>query len=673
MTNKYTKQQYIDLINLVNKYSYEYHVLDNPTIKDSVYDSLYKEIVNIESSHSDWIEAYSPTQRVGDKPATHFLQVEHLQPMLSLSNGFNNKDLIDFYNRNKIALTIENIEYVIEPKYDGLALNLLYRNGILELASTRGNGIIGEDVTSNVKTIKSIPLKLNTLNPPETIEIRGEIILTKENFLKLNNEQKNKGLKLFTNARNAAAGSLRQLNPKVTKDRNLTFYPYSLGFTNLKNKPDLHSEVLNLIHSYGFLKNKYISVSNDLQYLLNAYNDLNNNRNNIPFDIDGIVYKINSYKLQQEIGYTSRVPKYAIAYKFEAEEVSTIVEDIIMQVGRTGVITPVAKVKTIFVGGVNVSSITLHNELEIKKKDIRIGDTVIVKRAGDVIPMIVEVIKDLRDNNSIPFMMPDTCSSCNSKLINLNNEVAIRCPNEYNCVDQIKEKLKHFVSKNAMNINGLGDKLINLLVDNKIISNFQDIYCIDYQALLSLPNISIKTIDNLKKSINKSKTVKLDNFIFALGIRHVGLTTAKSLASNFKNIKEILKINKESIINIPDIGEIVSNSIVTYFNNKDNILLIDSLLKHVSIYEEIKEFKNNVINNFFKDKNVVITGSFLNYNRVQMYIILIGLNANVFETINKKIDCIIVGTNPGSKLNKARNINILEINEEKFTELITNF
>ncbi|HFE38612.1 MAG TPA: NAD-dependent DNA ligase LigA, partial [Gammaproteobacteria bacterium] len=561
------------------EHNYRYYVLDDPEIPDAEYDRLLRELNELESENPQFITPDSPTQRVGAEPLAAFSQVKHQVAMLSLGNAFSEQEVIDFEQRIKNELGCEAVEFCAEPKLDGLAVSLRYEHGHLVLASTRGDGSTGEDVTHNVRTIQSVPLRLRQANVPDVLEVRGEVFMPKKGFEQLNRQQSLRGDKTFANPRNAAAGSLRQLDPKITATRPLAIYVYGLGEVSEGVAFQSHFQLLQAMKQFGLPVSPEIKLVRGAQGCLGYYRQISEKRNRLPYEIDGVVYKINDCELQQRMGFVSRAPRWAVAHKFPAQEAMTKILAIDVQVGRTGAITPVARLQPVFVGGVTVTNATLHNQDELDRKDIRVGDTVIIRRAGDVIPQIVGVVLSKRPPNTQVFKLPTRCPICDAEIIRLHGEAIARCSGGLYCPAQQKEAIKHFASRKALDIEGLGDKLIAQLFDEKLISNIADLFHLAPDDLLELDRMGEKSVENLLAAIQKSKSTTLPRFIYSLGIRDVGEATALSLANFFGDLSEIQKADKEALERVPEVGSVVAESIVSFFHQPHNREVIDKLLQ----------------------------------------------------------------------------------------------
>lgn len=694
MSKQEIKQSISELAEKIRKYDYQYYIEDNPSITDREYDKLYAELLSLEKKHPEFISADSPTQRVSGGVKEGFSKKEHRTPMLSLQNSYNTDDIFAFYERlQKFLETDKPIDLFCELKFDGLAMELVYENSILTGAITRGDGQIGEDVLSNIKTIKQIPLSLKEKKLP-LFEVRGEVIMTKAAFSELNEQHQEAGLNTFANPRNAAAGSIRQLDPEVTAKRKLAMFAYATGVVEgiqIQRQSELPGVLKNLgikamqVSSIEDLKKdlsdfdqlsekekqkrikKYESalscVVSSPEEAVEYYEIVNKIRHQLNFDIDGIVIKVNSVALQEELGFIARSPRWASSAKFEPEQGETIINDIIIQVGRTGALTPVAVMKPCLVGGVTVSNATLHNQDEIDRKDVRVGDSVIIQRAGDVIPEVVRVIQEKRPKDSVAFKIPTSCPACGSKASKDEGEVVLRCHNP-TCQAKLKEGLKHFVSRKAMNIDKLGEKIIEQLVDHRLIGRFSDIYKLKEDKLLELERQGKKSVDNLLKSIEASKDVDLDRFIYSLGIRFVGEQTAKSLAHYYKNIQKFLKATEEELISIDDIGPKVASSICQALESDDFKVEILNLIETGVRPQKIQEASSKE----WSDFTFVITGSLpVARGEVKKYIEDRG--GKVSGSVSKKTSYLVLGEDAGSKLQRAQSLGVPTLSWEELQSL----
>ncbi|MCX6111994.1 MAG: NAD-dependent DNA ligase LigA [Proteobacteria bacterium] len=650
-----------DLVDRLNYHSYRYYTLDAPEISDTEYDELFNELKGLEEKHPEYILSYSPTQKIGYKVLAAFEKVKHSVPMLSLANIFNYEELEDFDTRVKKFLSTDtDIEYVAEPKFDGLAVAIRYENGIFVKAATRGDGEIGEDVTDNVKTIKNVPLKLMGQNYPDIFEIRGEVVIPIDEFEKLNLQKMSDGEKTFANPRNAAAGSIRQLDSRITAERPLYFYAHS--FTN-EDLFKSHSEALIQAKKWGFTVYKDIVVTSDINRIKNYFNKLIQSRDSLNVGIDGVVIKVNDSGLQRELGSIARSPRWATAWKPPAHTTITIVKSITVQVGRTGVLTPVAELESVEVGGVEIKRATLHNASDLEKKDVRVGDTVVIERAGDVIPAIIRVITDPKTHRHGPYKFPMNCPGCNTLVI--REGVNFICPN-IKCPSRVMESINNFVGRNAMNIEGMGYKLIQQLVEKKFITFFSDIYKLNEATLMMLDRMGQKSAGNVMESINKSKSVSLDRFINALGIELIGLENSRELAKRFGTIDKLFHIKANDLENIEGFGPNIIASIVKFFNDKRNI---DEINELHSLGVKINN-EQSLSSNKFSGLSFVITGSFENMTRDEISKLIESHGGKVSSSVSKKTSYLVRGTDPGSKLDKAKEFGIKTLGLKELKNLI---
>ncbi|MCX7965045.1 MAG: NAD-dependent DNA ligase LigA [Syntrophorhabdaceae bacterium] len=650
----------------IEYHNYRYYVLDSPVITDSEYDRLMRELIELEEKYPEFLSPNSPTQRIGAKPLEEFSTVAHTIPMLSLANAMNKDEVIEFDKRVKKLLGVHEIDYVMEVKIDGLAVELVYINGEFVLGSTRGDGFVGEDITQNLRTIKSIPMRLlesEHVVIPERLEVRGEIYMGKKEFLELNRQREITGEPLFANPRNAASGSVRQLDPKITASRKLNIFCYAMGQIigiDLKT----HMEFLDYLKKWGFRVNPYTKLCRNLEEIFEHYNFIKSIRDEIPYEIDGTVIKVNRLDYQAQLGQVSRSPRWAIAYKFEAHEEQSIIKDIIVGVGRTGALTPVAILDPVNIGGVVVERATLHNEDEIKRKDIMIGDHVIVTRAGDVIPEVVRVITEKRTGSERTFFMPDKCPVCGEPVVRPEGEAIRRCVN-INCPAQIKGRIIHFASKRAMDIEGLGEKLVDQLVDKGIVKDVSDLYYLTKEQLANLERMADKSAQNLIDAINNSKKRPFNRFIYALGIRHVGEHISTLLAERYKNIEELMVAKEDELINIPEIGPEVASSIVFFFHDEKNRQTIEKMIKAGVKIEYKEEGKKPLDGLIF-----VFTGTLKRFTRDEAKRMVESLGAKTSNSVSKKINFVVAGEEAGSKLDKAKQMGIKVIDEEEFIRMI---
>ena len=660
-------QQQIDTLRQdLRRYEYEYHVLDNPTIPDAEYDRLFHQLKALEAAHPELITADSPTQRVGAKPLSGFAQIRHEIPMLSLDNAFSDEEFYAFVKRieDRLIRLPEPLTFCCEPKLDGLAVSILYVNGVLTQAATRGDGTTGEDITANIRTIRNIPLQLLMGNPPTRLEVRGEVFMPHAGFERLNQQALEKGEKTFANPRNAAAGSLRQLDPKITSKRPLVLNAYGIGIAEGVDLPNTHYERLQWLKSIGIPVNPEIRLCNGTDEVLDFYRDIQNKRSSLGYDIDGTVLKINDIALQEKLGFISKAPRWAIAYKFPAQEELTRLNDVEFQVGRTGAITPVAKLEPVFVAGVTVSNATLHNGDEIERLDIAIGDTVVIRRAGDVIPQIIGVLHDRRPADARPIIFPKTCPVCDSAIVRIEGEAVARCTGGLFCAAQRKEALKHFVSRKAMDIDGVGGKLIEQLVDRELIHTPADLFKLDLTTLTRLERMGTKSAENALASLEKAKNTTLARFIFALGIREVGEATALNLANHFKTLEALQNADLEALQQVPDVGEVVANRILAFWHEPHNVAVVNDLIAQ-GVHWETVETKE-VTENRFKGKTVVLTGTLTQMGRNEAKALLQDMGAKVSGSVSAKTDFVIAGDAAGSKLTKAQELGVAVLTEEEF-------
>ncbi|MBT8521237.1 NAD-dependent DNA ligase LigA [Polynucleobacter paneuropaeus] len=644
-----------------------YYVLDAPLLPDIEYDRLYRELLEIEAAHPEWITSESLSQRVGGAALKEFDSVEHVVPMLSLNNAFEDAELIAFDRRCREGLNVKQVDYAGELKFDGLAISLRYENGSLVRAATRGDGASGEDVTANIKTVRAIPLRLLGKNIPAVLEVRGEVLMYLEDFLKMNQLAAAQGEKEFANPRNAAAGSLRQLDSKITAKRPLSFFAYGLGALEPQGwLPATHEELLNRYVDLGLPVCTERKVLKSVEDMLAFYHEIEAKRDSLPYDIDGIVYKVNSIAEQNTLGFVSRAPRFALAHKFPAQEALTTVLAIDVQVGRTGAITPVARLAPVEVGGVTVTNATLHNEDEVKRKDVRIGDTVTVRRAGDVIPEVVSVIKERRPKSATEFVMPSRCPVCDSHIERLADEAVARCSGGLFCGAQRKQALIHFAHRRALDIEGLGEKIVDQLVDQNLVRTPADLYRLSFSALANLERMGEKSADNLIQAINQSRNTTLARFIFALGIRHVGETTAKDLANHYQSMHALMDASLEDLLTVKDVGPVVADSIVSFMEEAHNREVIEQLLASgMQLSVEKKVISAAVVG-----KTFVLTGTFPSLSRDQAKDLLEKAGAKVAGSVSKKTDYVVAGTDAGSKLSKAEELGITVIDEQKLLMLL---
>ncbi|MFC5603849.1 NAD-dependent DNA ligase LigA [Sporosarcina koreensis] len=662
MDRKALEERVQELNDLLKEYGHAYYVLDRPTVPDSVYDSLMQELLSIEAENPDLIYPDSPSQRVGGEILEGFSKVVHEYPMLSLSNVFNEEDIRDFDRR--VQAGAGQVSYICELKIDGLAVSLKYENGTFVQGSTRGDGTVGEDITANLKTIRTIPLKLAE---PVTIEVRGEAYMPKKSFMRLNEARDENGEEPFANPRNAAAGSLRQLDPKIAASRNLAVFIYGVGGDGAAFGQDSHSDSLDYLASIGFETNKKSKRCKTIEDVLAYIESWQERRQDLDYEIDGIVIKVDNYEDQEQLGFTAKSPRWATAYKFPAEEVHTKLLDIELSVGRTGVVTPTAILEPVRVAGTTVARASLHNEDLIREKDIRIGDAVVIRKAGDIIPEVVSVLIEQRSGNEEPYHMPDNCPVCDSELVRIEGEVALRCVNPQ-CPAQMKEALIHFVSRNAMNIEGIGERVVDQLYTSGLVHDVSDLYCLTKEQLLSLERMGEKSATNLLTAIEASKSNSLEKLLFGLGIRHVGEKAAHILSEEFGTLEKIAKADTERLTSIHEIGDKVADAVITFFNNED-VLEVLGKLKSYGVNMDFKGRTRQELptEGPFAGKTIVLTGKLSVLTRNEAKERIEELGGKVSGSVSKKTDLIIAGEDAGSKLVKAEELGITVWNE---TELV---
>ncbi|WP_174615855.1 NAD-dependent DNA ligase LigA [Virgibacillus ihumii] len=665
MEKQEAQQRIAELTDLLNQYNYEYHVLDNPSVPDAEYDQKMQEIRKLEEQFPELVTPESPTQRVGGEPLEAFQKVQHNVPMLSLGNAFGADDLRDFARRARQG-TDAPISYVCELKIDGLAVSLLYENGKFVRGATRGDGTTGEDITSNLRTIRSMPL---TIKDTETIEVRGEAFMPHQSFLKLNEQREKNDAEPFANPRNAAAGSLRQLDPKIAASRNLDIFLYGVGEWESGNLSS-HSERLKYLKELGFKTNSEWKKCETIEEVIEYVEYWENERPNLNYEIDGIVVKVDNLDQQEELGFTAKSPRWAIAYKFPAEEVITTIREIELSVGRTGVITPTALLDPVKVAGTTVQRASLHNEDLIREKDIRLGDTVVIKKAGDIIPEVVRAVQEKRTGEEKEFFMPEECPECDSELVRLEEEVALRCINP-SCPAQLKEGLIHFVSRNAMNIDGLGEKVIIQLFRENLVHTIADIYRLKEEDLLQLERMGEKSVSNLLQAIETSKENSLERLLFGLGIRFIGSKAAKTLASHFEKMENLQQATFEDVVAIDEIGEKMADSIVRYFEEVEVKELINEL-DNLGVNMEYTGPKQQDISgdSVFTGKTVVLTGKMEWFTRKEAKEAIEQLGGTVTGSVSKKTDFVIAGEDAGSKLEKAQKLGVTVWSEEQLSEVL---
>ncbi len=653
----------------LEQHNYNYYVLDQPTIADGEWDKLFHELLALETAHPELATPDSPTQRVGSKPLESFASVTHRVPMLSLGNAFTDEDIDNFDRRCREGLDVAEVEYSCEAKFDGLAISLTYENGQFVQGATRGDGTVGEDVTQNLRTVRSIPLAIDS--KAARLEVRGEVLMLRKDFDKLNARQAARGEKLFVNPRNASAGSLRQLDPKLTAERPLTFFAYGIGAIEGAELPVSHSALMDWLAALRFPVALQRRVVRGAAGLLDFYREIGALRPSLPFDIDGVVYKVNRFSQQQSLGFVSRAPRFAIAHKFPAEEATTVLLGIDVQVGRTGAITPVARLQPVFVGGTTVSNATLHNEDELKRKDLKIGDTVVVRRAGDVIPEVAAVIYAKRPADASEFVMPTACPECGSAIIKLEGEAVARCTGGLICPAQRKQALLHYAQRRAVDIEGLGDKLVDQLVDGDIVHTPADLYKLGVAALAGLERMAEKSATNLVASIEQSKSTTLAKFLFGLGIRHVGEATAKDLAKHFGKLDAIMDANIGQLLEVNDVGPVVAESLRKFFDQPHNREVVEQLRAGGVHWKEHEPAAvTGPSEGPFAGKTVVLTGTLSGMSRDEAKEKLEALGAKVSGSVSKKTDYVIAGEEAGSKLDKARELGVAVLDEQQFLALL---
>lgn len=665
------QETFDELRGKIRRYDYEYYVLDAPTVPDIEYDRCFKALQVLEQQHPEYITTDSPTQRVSGQVMDTFAPLQHYQPMLSLGNVFTRDELQAFFKRiiDRVNIPESELIFTCEPKLDGLAVNLIYENGVLVGAATRGDGSVGENITANIKTIACIPLHLLGENLPRLIEVRGEVYMPKEGFAALNARAEQLGEKIFANPRNAAAGSLRQLNAKITADRPLANYCYGIGRVDGLLLPDSHFQQLQILKSLGFRISPENRRVTGIQGCIDYYHDIQERRDSLPYEIDGVVYKLDSTLLQQRLGYVARAPRFACAHKYPPREEMTQIVAVDFQVGRTGALTPVARLKPVSVSGVTVSNATLHNMDEIIRKDIHIGDTVIVRRAGDVIPEVVGVVHEYQPHHRISIELPSSCPICGSEVLRESHEAVARCMGGLFCPAQLKRSIWHFASRRAMAIDGLGESMIELLVDQKLIKNVADLYLLQKYQLIDLPNMGIKSAENIVAAIQASKKTTFKRFLYALGIREIGEVSAGTLANHFKNLSAMQAANYEDLTAISDIGPVGAENILHFLAQPHNQQIISQLLTHGVHWEETNRPVKSTSSPFF-GKTIVLTGTLMHSNRDDAKQRLEQCGAKISNSVSSKTDFVLVGENPGSKYDKALELGIKILSEQEFLGMI---
>ncbi len=652
----------------IEQHNHNYYVLDNPAVPDAEYDRLFRELQALELAHPELVTLDSPTQRVGASPLAEFAEVRHATPMLSLNNAFDEEEVEAFDRRVREALGTDTVEYATEPKFDGLAISLVYEKGLLVSGATRGDGSTGEDVTANLRTVRAIPLRLRGEQIPARFEVRGEVLMFKADFERMNENQRQREEKTFANPRNAAAGSLRQLDPRITATRPLSFFAYGTDAA-ASGKYTRHSETLDVLAKWGFPVTKERRVASGLAGLLDYFRGIGERRAQLPFDIDGVVYKVDLLAAQNTLGFVSRAPRFALAHKFPAEEALTVVEAIDIQVGRTGTLTPVARLAPVSVGGVTVTNATLHNEDEIRRKDVWVGDTVVVRRAGDVIPEVVRVIVEKRPPSAQPFVMPEKCPVCASATRKAEDEAATRCSAGLYCPAQRKQALLHFASRRALDIEGLGEKLVEQVVERELVRTPADIYRLSVETLAGLERMAEKSAANLLEAIEKSKQTTLARFVYALGIRNVGESTAQDLARYFGNIDAIANANAEGLQQVPDVGPVVAQSIAGFFAEPHNRAVVDELMNAGVCFAEAAQREVNTAGPVY-GKTFVLTGAMPTLSRDEATQRIRDCGGKVTGSVSKKTDYVVAGADPGSKQEKALELGIAILDEAGLLKLL---
>lgn len=662
------RQRVLKLRAEIDRHNHRYYVLDDPEVTDSHYDRLLTELRELEAEHPALIVSDSPTQRVGGLPVATFAQVRHHLPMLSLDNAFAREEVVAFDRRVRERLETEReISYSCEPKLDGLAVSLTYRKGLLEIAATRGDGSVGEDVTHNVRTIQSVPLRLAGKSWPDVLEVRGEVFIPLDGFMEMNRRAAEKGEKVFVNPRNAAAGSLRQLDPKLAASRPLEIYFYGAGMVEGRKLPDGHSRVLEELRGWGLRTSPETRVVEGVEGLLAYYEEIGQRRNKLRYQIDGVVYKVDSLAQQRELGFVARAPRWAIAHKFPAEEEMTKVRAIEWQVGRTGALTPVARLEPVFVGGATVSNATLHNIDELQRKDVRVGDTVVLRRAGDVIPEVVRVILEKRPPKTSAVRLPAKCPACGSEIEREEGEAVARCTGALVCPAQLKESLRHFASRRALDIEGLGSKLVDQLVDQALVKNAAELFKLDSRQFAELERMGDKSASNLAESLEKSKDTTLARFLFALGIRDVGEATAEALARYFRTLDALRISTVAAIEEVPDIGPITAAHVHAFLAEDRNARVIDALIRAGVRWPESKAVK--LRHKAFDGKTFVLTGKLSSLSRDEAGDLVREFGGKVAGSVSKKTDFVVVGEDAGSKLKKAAELGIEILDEDQFLKM----
>jgi len=651
----------------IERHNYQYYVLDQPLIPDAEYDVLFRELQQLEADHPALRTVDSPTQRVGAPPAEAFAGVTHRAPMLSLNNAFGDEEVEAFDRRVREALGVDAVEYAVEPKFDGLAVSLTYEHGVFRLGATRGDGYTGEDVTANLRTVRAIPLKLSGSAPPRHLEVRGEVLMLKKDFEALNRAQRERGEKEFVNPRNAAAGALRQLDSRVTATRRLGFFAYGLGYADGAPAFATQGEMLDYLEEKHFPVTHERKLVKGVAGLLRYYHAIAEKRPRLPYDIDGVVYKVNPLAAQERLGFVARAPRFAVAHKFPAEEAVSELVAIDVQVGRTGALTPVARLKPVFVGGVTVTNATLHNEDEVRRKDIRVGDTVVVRRAGDVIPEVARVLPEMRPRHARPFEMPDRCPVCGSRVERPEDEAITRCTAGLYCPAQRKQAILHFASRRAMDIEKLGEKLVDQLVDDGLVETPADLYRLEVGTLAGLERMGEKSAANVVEGIERSKRATLPRLVYSLGIRNVGEATARDLALHFGDLEPLMAADEDALQRVPDVGPIVARSIARFFSEPHNRKVIKELLRAGVTFERVSR---PPARGGAAGKTFVLTGTLPRLSREEAKERILQAGGKVSGSVSKKSDYVVAGADPGSKLDKAQELGIAVIDEDGLLKLL---
>jgi DNA ligase (NAD+) len=669
-TPREARERAADLRRQIEHHNYRYYVLDDPEISDAAYDRLLRELGALEAEFPEIVTPDSPTQRVGAAPRAEFGEVTHRLPMLSLDNAFSDEDVREFDRRVRERLSGDAvIEYAAEPKLDGLAVNLLYERGRLVTGATRGDGTTGEDVTHNLRAMRAIPLHLRGAKHPRVLEARGEVFMPIEGFRRFNAEAEARGEKVFVNPRNAAAGSLRQLDPKLTAERPLDIFFYGVGEVEGSSLPSRQSEILTKLREWGLKTSPEARVVRGVEGCLGYYEQIGRRRPQLPYQIDGVVYKVDDVKAQERLGFVSRAPRWALAHKFPAEEETTVVRGIEFQVGRTGALTPVARLEPVFVGGVTVSNATLHNMDEVARKDVRVGDTVVIRRAGDVIPEIVKVVKERRPSHTSHVQLPEKCPECGSAVERVPDQAIARCTGGLFCPAQRKESLRHFASRRALNIEGLGTRLIDQMVTTGLVRTPADLYTLKLAEVAALERMGEKSAANLLTALAQSKRTTLPRFLYALGIRDVGEATARALAIHFRDLDPLLDASTEEIQRVPDVGPVIAASVRRFFEQPHNRKVIDQLRQRGVQWPEVAPVAA-ARHSPFAGKTWVLTGTLTGLTREQAQERIRALGGTVSSSVSKKTDCVVAGEDSGSKLRKARELGVKVIDEEQFASLL---